>query len=206
MAGMALKRKYRRIARWYDTLDASFERRRYQPIRPALFAGLHGRILDAGAGTGCNLPFHPRDALVIGVDLSEAMLGRAAARRDALGLTTPLAVMDIRQAALPDACFDSVVATFLFCVLAPEDQAPALRELKRVVRPGGEIRLLEYVYSADPLRRLVQKLWSPWVRFAYGAGFDRETARRVPEAGLELRAERLVFLDMIKLIIARVPD
>ncbi|MXW35751.1 MAG: methyltransferase domain-containing protein, partial [Chloroflexi bacterium] len=85
---------YRRIARYYDFLDGSFERKRYAPIRGTLFAGLGGRILDAGVGTGRNIPYYPVGADVIGIDLSQAMLARARARRDGLRSTVPLAAMD----------------------------------------------------------------------------------------------------------------
>jgi demethylmenaquinone methyltransferase/2-methoxy-6-polyprenyl-1,4-benzoquinol methylase len=205
MSSADTERRYRRIAHFYDFLDRPFERKRYQPLRPALFEGLSGRILDTGIGTGCNMPFYPGGAVVVGIDLSEAMLRRALSRRERLNLNAPLACMDILRPAFPDGVFDSAVATFLFCVLAPEDQRPALVALKRIVKPGGEIRLLEYAYSRHPLRRLAQRLWSPWVRFAYGAAFDRETARHVPEAGLDIVEERFLYLDMIKLIVARVP-
>ena len=80
---------------------------------------------------------------------------------------------------------------------------PVLRELARIVRPGGEIRILEYQYSARPLRRFVMHLWAPWVRFAYGATFDRDTAQYLREAGLEPVEERFLFQDNIKLIVAR---
>ncbi|HER35720.1 MAG TPA: class I SAM-dependent methyltransferase, partial [Halothiobacillaceae bacterium] len=50
------KPAYRRIARYYDLLDLPFERRRYAPIRPEVFRGLSGRVLDAGVGTGRNMP------------------------------------------------------------------------------------------------------------------------------------------------------
>ncbi len=201
----SIRSKYDRIARFYDRLDRGFERRRYEPLRPVLFQGLTGRVLDAGVGTGCNLPFYGPGIWVVGVDLSHAMLARANAKAAQLGVVARLAQMDIRQAGFADASFDAAVASFLFCVLAPADQRPALDELKRILRPGGEIRLLEYVYSRHPLRRFVQWLWLPWVRFAYGAGFDRQTARHVREVGLIVIEEKFLFLDMIKLIVARVP-
>lgn len=205
MRPRSLRTKYERIAPFYDFLDRAFERRRYRPLRPILFNGLSGRVLDAGVGTGCNLPFYPPDAWVVGMDLSRAMLLRAKAKAATAGKVDRLAQMDARRAAFATASFDAAVATFLFCVLAEEDQLPALRELGRIVRPGGEIRLLEYTYSQRPMRRFVQRLWLPWVRFAYGAGFDRQTSRHVRAAGLILIEERFLFLDMLKLIVARVP-
>jgi ubiquinone/menaquinone biosynthesis C-methylase UbiE len=164
--------RYQRIARFYDLLDLPFEYRRYRRIRPLLFDGLSGRILDAGVGTGRNMPFYPRQASVVGIDLSPAMLARAARRKVHTGARIELRQMDVTQLDFPTASFDAAVATFLFCVLANELQEPALRELHRVVRPGGTIRLLEYVRPHGRLRQLSVSLWEPWVAWAYGAGFD----------------------------------
>jgi len=128
------------------------------------------------------------------------MLERARARRDALGAELSLSEMDVKQTGFPDDHFEHVVATFLFCVLEPEDQLPALRELARILKPGGEIRLLEYCYSADPRRRFVMRLWAPWVRFAYGAAFDRDTERCVEPAGLRVVESRFLHADIIKML------
>jgi ubiquinone/menaquinone biosynthesis C-methylase UbiE len=202
----SLLEKYERIAPFYDLLDLAFERRRYRRIRPMLFAGLSGRILDAGVGTGRNIAFYPSSGVeMIGVDLSPAMLRRAERRRAALGRPVELRRMDVTRLDFADASFDAAVATFLFCVLPDDDQVPALRELARVVKPGGAIRLLEYVRPADPLRRALTRLWEPWIAFAYGAGFDRRTEERLPEAGLEFVEARFVFADLIRLIEARAP-
>ena len=194
---------YDRIARLYDILDLPFEHGRYKPLRRNLFEGLSGRILDAGVGTGRNMPFYPRRTCVVGFDISSGMLRRAAARRAALGIDAPLVLMDVCAAGFPDRTFDAVVATFLFCVLPPDLQLPALRELRRICRSGGEVRILEYAYSQHPVRRFVMHLWAPWVRLVYGAAFDRETERYIPDAGLELVEERFLYSDIIKLLIAR---
>ena len=73
--------RYQRIAPLYDLLDLPFERGRYRRVRPLLFEGLSGHILDAGVGTGRNFPFYPAGATVLGIDLSPAMLARAERRR-----------------------------------------------------------------------------------------------------------------------------
>ncbi len=195
--------KYELIARFYDILDIPFEARRYRPLRRASWAGLGGRILDAGVGTGRNMPFYPKDAQVCGMDLSRAMLSRAENRRRRLGLKTELLERDIMETGFADDSFDAIVATFLFCVLEPEQQLPALRELARICRPGGEIRILEYAVPAPPVRRAVMGLWAPWVRLIYGAAFDRKTEQYVSEAGLDLVEVRFVFSDIIKLLVVR---
>jgi len=197
---MTKQSTYDRIARFYDILDLPFEKRRYRPIRPQLFAGLGGTILDAGVGTGRNMEFYPASSHVIGIDISPRMLERAKWQRERLGIDVELHEMDITATDFPDDYFDHVVATFLFCVLDPSQQLPALRELARICKPGGSIRLLEYCYSADPWRRFIMRLWLPWVRFAYGAAFDRNTERYVEPAGLELVSARFLYADIIKLL------
>ena len=196
---------YRRIARYYDFLDGSFERKRYAPIRGTLFAGLTGRILDAGVGTGRNIPYYPAGADMIGIDLSQAMLAQARARRDALGSDVPLSAMDVTRTGFADSSFDAVVASFVFCVLKPDQQQAALEELGRIVKPGGEIRLLDYTWSRQPWRRFVMGLWAPWVRWAYGAGFDREPQRHVEPAGLVLAESRFLIDDVVRYVVARRP-
>ena len=80
---------------------------------------------------------------------------------------------------------------------------PALVELARICKPDGEIRILEYAISANPIRRAIMRLWAPWVRFAYGAAFDRNTEQYLPAAGLELIETRYLHSDIIKLLVIR---
>ena len=79
---MASKRTYRRIARVYDILDLPFEHGRYRGIRPRLFEGVRGAVLDAGVGTGRNIPFYPPGAEVVGIRFpgEEPRIGSASLR------------------------------------------------------------------------------------------------------------------------------
>jgi len=199
----AKRQRYNRLAPFYDLIDLPFEYRRYRTMRPQLFAGISGIILDAGVGTGRNLPFYPEGCRAIGIDFSPSMIARARGRRDKLDKDVELLEMNVLDTAFPDRHFDAIVATFLFCVLDDDQQLPALRELNRVCKPGGVIRFLEYSYSSDPFRRFIMRLWAPWVRWVYGAGFDRDTEQYLPGAGLELVEKRFLYGDTIKLIAAR---
>jgi ubiquinone/menaquinone biosynthesis C-methylase UbiE len=192
--------RYERIAPFYDLLDLPFERGRYRKLRPLLFKGLSGRILDAGVGTGRNMPYYPPAAAVVGIDQSPAMLALAERRRAKLGVSVDLRQMDVTRLDFPDSSFDAAVATFLFCVLPDDLQEPALRELGRIVKPGGPIRLLEYVRPSGTVRRAIARLWEPWMAWAYGAGFDRATEKHIPRAGLRVRESRFVVGDLVKLI------
>ena len=196
--------RYQRIAPVYDLLDLPFEYGRYRRIRRLLFQGLSGRLLDAGVGTGRNFPFYPPGSQVVGIDISAAMLARAEPRRKSAATEVELRQMDVTRLDIPDRTFDAAVATFLFCVLPEELQVPALKELGRVVKPGGPVRLLEYVRPQRTVRRVLARLWEPWIAWAYGASFDRRTEEHIPEAGLELTEARFVVDDLVRLVSARV--
>jgi ubiquinone/menaquinone biosynthesis C-methylase UbiE len=197
------RQRYDRVAPFYDLLDLPFEYGRYRALRPHLFQSISGTILDAGVGTGRNMPFYPEGSHITGIDLSPAMIARASKRRAKLGKDVELLEMSVLATTFPDRHFDSIVATFLFCVLDVDQQLPALRELARICKPTGVLRFLEYTYSNDPIRHFMMRLWAPWVRWMYGAAFDRQTERHIPQAGLEVVETRFLFKDTIKLIVAR---
>ena len=202
---MAGESPYGRVADFYDLVDLPFEYLRYRPLRRRLFSGVHGAVLDAGVGTGRNMEFYPPGAEVVGIDTSPRMLARARRRAERLEAAVELREADVRNTGLGDARFDFVVASFLSCVLPEEDQLPALAELARVAKPGGEIRLLDYTWSRRPVRRAVMRLWAPVVRRLYGASFDRDPGRHAAAAGLSVAEARYLYADMIRMVTLR-PD
>ncbi len=187
-------RAYQRIAPVYDLLDGLYEWSWKRRLRAELFAhALPGRLLDVGVGTGCNLPFYPKDARVVGIDASPAMLARARARATRLGFALELRRMNLLELGFPDGSFDTVAATFVLLCLPDELQLPALRELARVTRPGGRILLLDYHRSSRTAVRWWTRLLSGWLRWAFAARFDPTTERHLAEAGLRtlLHAHRM---------------
>jgi phosphatidylethanolamine/phosphatidyl-N-methylethanolamine N-methyltransferase len=168
---------YRRWAPVYDLVFGGlFDRGRHAAI--AASGRIGGRILDVGVGTGIALPHYAPAATVFGVDLSEPMLRRAQARVAALGLrnVAGLAVMDAERLGFPDASFDVVVAQYVVNTV-PHPEA-TLDELARVLKPGGEMVLLNRVGAEGGPRRTVERwlmplvgrlgwrLEFPWARFA----------------------------------------
>lgn len=207
-ASARLRATYDRVAPLYDLLDLPFEWGRYRALRPKVFAAVAGarRLLDCGVGTGRNLPFYPPDAEVTGIDLCPGMLARARRRATKLGRDVELIEANVLDMPFADGAFSAATATFLFCVLPDEVQEPALREIARVVKPGGAIVLLEYSLSGKPWQRRMMKLWAPWVRFAYGAAFDRRTTEHVRNAGLAIADRRFVYSDIIVQLEVRTPE
>ena len=196
--------RYERIAPLYDWLDLPFEYGCYRRIRPLLFQGLSGRLLDAGVGTGRNFPFYPSGSHVIGIDFSPAMLARAKRRINrSIAASIELKTLDVTALDFPDCSFDAAVATFLFCVLPDDSQVAALRELGRVVKAGGMIRLLNYLRPRSRVRGAIARLWQPFAAWAFAASFDRRTEALLAKAHLELLESRYVVSDLIKFMAVR---
>lgn len=202
---MRVGARYNQLAWLYDAVDLAeilYKRR----ARARLFAGLSGRILDAGAGTGCSVPFYPAGSQVVSMDLSEGMLHRAAHRGRRLGRRLELAAMDLRHTGFPDNTFDAVVSAFTFCTLDESQQRPALAEMARILKPGGELRILDYAMSRKPILRTVMRAWQVWEEAVFHGAFDRGTERYMASAGFTEIREENVVADMVRLFVAKRRD
>ena len=195
-----LEKKFDRTSRLYDWIDWPFERFRYRKIRQRIWEGLSGKILDAGVGTGCNIPFYPMNSCVVGVDLSQGMLTKAKKKACSLGKTVDLKKASVYQLPFPDESFDFIVATFLCCVV--DRPALAARELKRICKKGGRIYFLEYVLSQKPLRRFIQRTVTPYTRFMFGVDFTQNTLATLRKEGFQIICEENITGDVLKLIVA----
>jgi ubiquinone/menaquinone biosynthesis C-methylase UbiE len=191
---------YERIAFAYDFLDAPYEFLWKRALRKQIFEGLRGAVLDAGVGTGCNFVAYPAGVRAFGCDASAAMLERARARADRLGLHVDLRRTDLTRLDWPDAAFDAIVATFVFACIDDDEQAAALSELRRVCKPGGEIRIVDYRLSSRPLARRVQELRSAWLNGTFAASYTPSTEQHFGPAGLEVIDERFLRGDTVKMI------
>jgi SAM-dependent methyltransferase len=161
----------------YDLGIALAEWRGLRRWRRWLAGGAAGRTLDLGTGTGRNLPLLPPGARAVAVDPHAAALARA--RRRAPGV--PLVVA--RAEALPfrDGAFDTVVAGLVLCSV--RDLDASLSEVRRVLRPGGALRLLEHVRGGPIVGRLQDLVQPAWTAFTGGCHPNRETERAVGLAG-----------------------
>jgi phosphatidylethanolamine/phosphatidyl-N-methylethanolamine N-methyltransferase len=130
-------------------------------LRPS---GSGGRILEVGVGTGISLPDYARSNRLVGIDISEPMLRKAKQRVRAHSLTNvdALSVMDVSHLALPDNSFDVVVAQYV--ITAVPDPEKALDEFARVVKPGGEIVLVNHIGAERGMRRAFELSFAPVAR------------------------------------------
>ncbi len=153
-------------ARWAPVYDlvfgAVFKRGRRAAINAAERIG--GRILEVGVGTGISLPDYARSSRIVGVDISEPMLRKARQRIAEHGLENvdALAVMDAEHLAFPDGAFDVVVAQYVITTV-PKPEA-TLDEFARVLRPGGEIVLVNHIGAEVGMRRAFEQGFAPLAR------------------------------------------
>jgi ubiquinone/menaquinone biosynthesis C-methylase UbiE len=154
--------------------------------RRKLLAGLAGRILEVGAGTGLNFPHYPATVTEVVAVEPEPYLRRLALTA-ARQTPAPIRVVDGAAEALPapDIAFDTVITSLVLYSVV--DLVRALAEIRRVLRPGGALRFYEHVRADAPhLARWQDRLERPWAWLAGGCHPNRETAAAITTAGLHM--------------------
>ena len=167
----------------YDALCALCEATGLARWRRWLVAGARGCVLDLGCGTGRNLPLLPGGARAVGLEPSWPAIQRA--RRRTPGV--PLVVGSAEALPFRDAVFETVLSGLVFCSVP--DPGQGLREVRRVLRPDGQLRMLEHVRATRAWKARLQDLLQPaWTRVTGGCHPNRETERAVEAAGFRIDA------------------
>src|SRR5437588_1847823 len=143
----------------YDRQISVFERILFGDGRAWVCSQARGQVLELACGTARNLPFYPDDVQLTAVELSPVMLTIAHKRAQELGHPAALRLGDVQQLDFPDESFDTVTCTLGFCTI-PDTRAAA-SEAFRVLRPGGQLLLLEHVRSPRLIVRGGQRLLEP---------------------------------------------
>jgi len=165
----------------YDAFMTLVEWTGLKRWRAWLVDGARGRVLEVGCGTGRNLPLYPAGAAVVALELDRHVLD--AARRRASHI--PLVVGDAESLPFRDRAFDTVVSALVFCTV--RDPVRGLLEVRRVLRPDGQLRMIEHVRATSPLGGRCQDAIQPaWTWLAGGCHPNRDTEANVEAAGLSI--------------------
>jgi ubiquinone/menaquinone biosynthesis C-methylase UbiE len=160
--------------------------------REEMVRGLHGRVLEVGAGTGLNLSLYGPKVEVVAVEPEPTMARKAAARARGAAATARVLRGAAEAIPFPDRTFDAVVACYVLCSV--RDPRRAIEEIRRVLRPEGEVRVYEHVRSADALLARVQDLITPvWYRFGCNCHPNRDTAAALRAGGFDVDVRAISF-------------
>jgi ubiquinone/menaquinone biosynthesis C-methylase UbiE len=175
------------FAAGYDRITAGTERAGLAAMRHELLEPVRGRVLEIGGGTGANLEHYPPglEELVI-TEPEPPMARRLKQRVHASALPARVVQAPAEHLPFPDGSFDFAVSTLVLCTVA--DPGQALAELRRVLRPGGELLFIEHVRADSPrLARWQDRVHPLWLRFGHGCNCNRPTLETIRRAGFQVR-------------------
>jgi ubiquinone/menaquinone biosynthesis C-methylase UbiE len=185
------------FARYYARISPAMDKGGMAAHRRQLLHGLVGPVIEIGAGNGLNFAHYPAAVTrVLAIEPDPHL--REIARRNAAQAPVPVEVREGIAEDLPadDAAFHAAVAALVLCSVA--DQHAALREIHRILRPGGQLRFLEHVRASTPALRSMQRLLDAtiWPALTGGCHTGRDTATAIEEAGFAMdRLDRFRFPD-----------
>ena len=192
----ATQRKWDAASRTLDLFTWGDDRRLGKHKR-RLFSKMHGATLMVAAGTGNDFKFFPPGQHIVAIDISPKMIERATEKASAYPGEIELHVMDVCALPFADSSFDTVATVCTFCSVPKP--VVGLRELRRVLRPGGQLLMFEHVRSAVGPLGIFQDLMTPLSR-RFGPDLNRDTVGNVQKAGFRLRRDENVYLDIVKII------
>jgi len=179
---VTIKKRYDRIAPYFDAMEAVMEGLFFKNWRKKLWSKVDGHhILEVGVGTGKNFEFYPTEAQLTAIDFSEKMLKQALQTKNRKSVAVDLDLMDVQSLAYADNSFDTVIGSFVFCSVPLPIKG--LKELYRVCRPGGQVLLLEHVISSKPFFAELMNSINPIVLALVGANINRNTVKNVKACG-----------------------
>jgi len=198
-ASSVIKKRYDRIAPYFDGIEAMMEGLFLKSWRKRLWAKINGyHILEVGVGTGKNFDYYPGNARITAIDFSSGMLAQATKKKYRKKIAVDLDLMDIQSLNYADNSFDSIIASCVFCSVPLPHKG--LKELYRVCKPGGQVVLLEHVLSSNPLIAKIMHFINPLAVRLFGANINRETVKSVQACGFASVRVDEHSSDIIKLI------
>jgi ubiquinone/menaquinone biosynthesis C-methylase UbiE len=172
----------RLFALTYDRSMARMEKAGFREVRESALAKARGDVLEIGGGTGSNLPYYGAEVTSLTVtEPEQPMLKRLEKKVRERGSGAKVVRAPAEELPFPDGSFDTVVSTLVLCGV--EDQSRALREIRRVLRPGGRLVFAEHVRSDDPKLARMQDRMNGLNRFVAGCDCNRRTLETIEREG-----------------------
>jgi ubiquinone/menaquinone biosynthesis C-methylase UbiE len=199
LQGNRVEAQYDRVARFYDALNSLVEwfvsKHRREILRQA-----KGDILEVGVGTGSSFKDYPSGKHILAIDISEEMLKRAANKLKNYHGIIKLRREDVQKLPFEDETFDTVFTSLVFCSV--EDPVKGLTELRRVLKSGGRVLMLEHVRTRGRRLGAIMDRINPFIS-KYGVeNINRDTVKNLRKAGFKVKQERNLVYDVVKAIVA----
>lgn len=195
-----IRTKYEQKADKYDKIMAPMELMMMRQWRIELCSRARGLVLEAGVGTGANLPYYNNVDKVIGVDFSPTMLEYAHKKLTQAKVPIELIEADIQELPFPNDTFDTVITACVFCSVP--DAVEGFKELRRLTKPEGKLYFLEHVRSEGAILGPVMDFVNPLVVKMSGVNINRRTEEAITSAGLRMIKVENLFGNIVKLITA----
>jgi ubiquinone/menaquinone biosynthesis C-methylase UbiE len=190
------QKKWDAAAASFDCFNGGAERR-WADYKREFFSPMNGDVLFLALGTGLDVQFFPPGRRIIAGDISPKMIEKARPRIEAYSGEIDVRIMDVTALELPDESFDQVFTSCTFCSVP--DPVAGLKQLRRVLRPGGELHMFEHTGSRWFPFSLMLHLMTPLTR-RVGPELNRNTVANVQKAGFRIRRVRNLYLDVLKTI------
>lgn len=187
--------KWDNASRTFDFMNRGIERR-FGVKKREWFSRASGRTLLVAVGTGLDLEYFPSGLKVVGIDISEKMIAKAQEKQKHCEADVDIVRADVQILGFADSTFDTAVTSCTFCSVP--DPVKGLREIRRVMKPGGRLLMFEHVRSnifwMGPMMDILTR-----VTRRFGPDLNRRTGENIRRAGFVLTREINVYLDMVKL-------
>lgn len=198
-----IRRIYEKEAPKFDRSMSRWDRILFAGNREWVCSQAGGDVLEIAIGTARNLQFYPEGIRLTGIELSPAMLEIACQRARDLGREVDLRLGDAEALEFADESFDTVICTYSLCTI-PDERA-AVREAKRVLRPGGKFICAEHVRSPNGVVHAVERAIEPLaIRFG-GDHLTREPLEHLEAEGFVVETVERSKLGIVELVRARRP-